>query len=491
MSTVPVAPPLCNYYTVNDSSPGSQVWDLAAGAFVAVSDATFNSWLSQLANAPVGQPFYPFFLQIQAATSSDGGTTTTFQVDNTSIMTTGAKYNISATGLYDGNQAITVVDGTHVKISVAFAGNAIGNLAGAGIVLTAAILNNLLRASGLTLLPTTGGFYSNNSIISASNVTLTNPMSIVNYIQLTGGANQIVLPAMNQPNSVPVGIPFTIICIGNTCTLFLQDGVSGAFSLTSGMSYWFQLQDNSTANGSIVELGKYIFSTLGVHDGGSGNTTLTAHNVLLGEGTSPIAFAPPGVAGRLLVSQGASADPAFVAMSGDATITNGGVVTVAKVDGVSYPASPSTNTVPVVTGANTVTYETTPVVAGGTGDTGTAWTTYTPTVASGTGLLTSSTNSGRYKTIGKTVFVEILVSSIVNGTGAGWIEASLPGGQTPKVDAAYAMAGSTLNPNMCAVFLRTINGNVGGPHARFFKYDGSYPVDGSNSLLACGVYEAA
>jgi hypothetical protein len=31
--------------------------------------------------------------------------------------------------------------------------------------------------------------------------------------------------------------------------------------------------------------------------------------------------------------------------------------TVAKVDGVAYPASPSTNTVPVVTGSNTVTYE--------------------------------------------------------------------------------------------------------------------------------------
>jgi hypothetical protein len=140
MAIVPVAPPLTNYYTVNDSSPGSQVWDLAAGAFVALSDATFNSWLSQLANAPVGQPYWPFYLQIQAASSSDVGTTTTFQVDNTSIMTTGAKYNISGTGFYDGNRTITVVDGTHVKISLAFAGNAKGNLSGAAIIATAALL---------------------------------------------------------------------------------------------------------------------------------------------------------------------------------------------------------------------------------------------------------------------------------------------------------------------------------------------------------------
>jgi len=37
--------------------------------------------------------------------------------------------------------------------------------------------------------------------------------------------------------------------------------------------------------------------------------------------------------------------------------------TVAKVDGVAYPAGPSTNTVPVVTGANTVTYEQVPNAA--------------------------------------------------------------------------------------------------------------------------------
>ncbi len=40
-----------------------------------------------------------------------------------------------------------------------------------------------------------------------------------------------------------------------------------------------------------------------------------------------------------------------------------------SVNGVSYPATPGTNTVPVVTSSNTVTYETLPVNAGGTGAT--------------------------------------------------------------------------------------------------------------------------
>ena len=45
--------------------------------------------------------------------------------------------------------------------------------------------------------------------------------------------------------------------------------------------------------------------------GGTGLATLTAHAVVIGEGTSNVAFATIGVAGRLLTDQGASADPAF------------------------------------------------------------------------------------------------------------------------------------------------------------------------------------
>jgi len=50
-------------------------------------------------------------------------------------------------------------------------------------------------------------------------------------------------------------------------------------------------------------------------------------------------------------------------LSGDATTSNTLVVTVGKVHGVTYPASPSTNTVPVVTSSNTVTYEAVPNAA--------------------------------------------------------------------------------------------------------------------------------
>jgi hypothetical protein len=209
MAIVPVAPPLTNYYTVNDSSPGSQVWDLAAGAFVALSDATFNSWLSQLANAPVGQPYYPFYLIIQSAASSDAGTTTTFQVDNTSIMTTGAKYNISGTGLYDGNRTITVVDGTHVKIPVAFAGNATGNLAGAAIIDFMATLAGLVER---TAAGNWAGIAAFSGISTASDINMTGLTIAKSYsISLSTSGKKVTLVNYALPTSPPIGEPVRFI----------------------------------------------------------------------------------------------------------------------------------------------------------------------------------------------------------------------------------------------------------------------------------------
>jgi len=52
-------------------------------------------------------------------------------------------------------------------------------------------------------------------------------------------------------------------------------------------------------------------STLAVSRGGTGSSSLTAHAVLLGEGTSALAFATIGTAGRYLRDNGAAADPSF------------------------------------------------------------------------------------------------------------------------------------------------------------------------------------
>lgn len=53
------------------------------------------------------------------------------------------------------------------------------------------------------------------------------------------------------------------------------------------------------------------FGDLAVAHGGTGATTLTAHGVLIGEGTGAVAATSAGTTGQALLSRGASADPAF------------------------------------------------------------------------------------------------------------------------------------------------------------------------------------
>jgi hypothetical protein len=56
--------------------------------------------------------------------------------------------------------------------------------------------------------------------------------------------------------------------------------------------------------------------TLGVDQGGTGLTTLTANNVMLGNGTSTPSFVAPGSNGNVLVSDGTTWTSAAPAASG-------------------------------------------------------------------------------------------------------------------------------------------------------------------------------
>lgn len=98
-----------------------------------------------------------------------------------------------------------------------------------------------------------------------------------------------------------------------------------------------------TANGEqkesliLINLTSQVTGVLPVANGGTGDATLTAHGVLVGEGVSPVAVTSPGTVGQVLTSNGASADPTFQngvttpvtvpnGGTGDTTLTNHGVL---------------------------------------------------------------------------------------------------------------------------------------------------------------------
>jgi len=61
----------------------------------------------------------------------------------------------------------------------------------------------------------------------------------------------------------------------------------------------------------------HLAAPLPVSQGGTGAATLSAHGVVLGNGTSAVAITGAGTAGQVLTSNGASADPSFQSLSGD------------------------------------------------------------------------------------------------------------------------------------------------------------------------------
>ena len=63
-----------------------------------------------------------------------------------------------------------------------------------------------------------------------------------------------------------------------------------------------------------------VFGVATVPGGGTGDSTLTNHAVLLGQGTSAVAFAAPSTAGYVLTSTGASSNPVFQIPTGIASI---------------------------------------------------------------------------------------------------------------------------------------------------------------------------
>jgi hypothetical protein len=133
--------------------------------------------------------------------------------------------------------------------------------------------------------------------------------------------------------------------------------------------------------------GTWNATTIGVAYGGTGDTTLTAHAVLLGEGTSAVAFATTGTAGQVLIDQGSGSDPAFKAISGSGatiTLSAAGVITISAIANSSLSNSSVTVTAgtglsgggPVSLGGSVTMSLTSPVVVGNGGTGSTLFTAY-------------------------------------------------------------------------------------------------------------------
>lgn len=111
------------------------------------------------------------------------------------------------------------------------------------------------------------------------------------YLVTNGLSNSVIIS--NGSNATPTGTTVTIPT-GKSVTIF-NDGTNVAETI----NYHADLQVGNLTLANLV-----LTNALDANEGGTGRATLTANNVLLGNGTSAVNFVAPGTSGNVLTSNG-------------------------------------------------------------------------------------------------------------------------------------------------------------------------------------------
>ncbi len=158
----------------------------------------------------------------------------------------------------------------------------------------------------------------------------------------TGAQNisGIVAPSLDQQPLVLVNVGSSTITLLNASTNSL---VGNRFCFATGVTL---------LPGSSVSLFYDLTNTCwrvtssyrrAVSEGGTGAVTLTSHGVLVGAGIAPVVVTAAGATTTVLMGQGASADPSFVAATGTGSPVLGTSPTITSpiIDHVVYTSTPT------------------------------------------------------------------------------------------------------------------------------------------------------
>lgn len=301
------------YWVVQDTNPTTQVWEASSGSFVANNAANYLSWVANggtsITNTGPGSG------QVAVTGAADNGAgLIRLTVPSTNGMVTNDRWVVQLVGgttEANGRWPLTVIDATHVDLqgstfTHAFTSN--GVIDRGSVIDTAANLYALINTYNLNLYNAKGPNVTFNHAFGAD-ITLTLPLASITNYDFTSTGHKLILPSSQSFGSAPIGVPFWVVNTGiYEINLSMPNGALLAL-LYGGTAVQIVMYRNSSNLGSDWEV--------------------------ISPGVGAYVLVPTADA-QIPISTAGFADSGYYAgqtVSGDATITNAGVVTVTKVKG--------------------------------------------------------------------------------------------------------------------------------------------------------------
>lgn len=151
-----------------------------------------------------------------------------------------------------------------------------------------------------------------NKTINGSNNTLTN-ISLSTGVTGTlpianGGTGTTSTQFVNLTTNVTGDLPFSNLAQGSALSVLgvVGNSVADVASIVASSDYQVLRRSGASIGFGSINIAQSgaITGTLAVNNGGTGSTTFTANNVLLGNGSSSFQTVAPGTSGNILTSDG-------------------------------------------------------------------------------------------------------------------------------------------------------------------------------------------
>jgi len=144
----------------------------------------------------------------------------------------------------------------------------------------------------------------------------------LNLTGTSGGARNLILGSGCQ-----IDKPY-IINNGLADTVTVKNTTGTGVAVPAGKSMWVYNNGTNVVEAMNHAASLTLGSALPVASGGTGATTLTANNVILGNGTSAVGFVAPGTSGNVLVSNGTTWTSGVAFVTGMIMLWSGSIASI-------------------------------------------------------------------------------------------------------------------------------------------------------------------